>query len=172
GVPPDLRRTDDARPDHVGELALLCVIPVVQVRAVEQFTDNDRAVGARILGDLPRGVQQRLLDDVDADLLVVVRRLEAFERTGGVEQRGAAAAAHDPFLARGGGRRPRVAAPVLLLLPLAFGRPADADPRDAAGEFRQPLLQLFAIVVGGGLLDLLADLRAATLDVVLRAAAV
>src|SRR5262249_49443615 len=50
--------------------------------------------------------------------------------------------------------------------------PADADYRDTAGELCQPLLQLFAVVVRGRLLDLLLDLRDAALDVVLLAGAV
>ena len=66
-------------PDHVGELALLGIVAVVRIRAVEQLADDDRAVGARVLGDLPGRVRQRLLDDVDADPLVVVRRLQIFE---------------------------------------------------------------------------------------------
>jgi hypothetical protein len=36
--------------------------------------------------------------------------------------------------------------------------PADADHRDAARELGQPLLQLLAVVVGGGFLDLRLDL--------------
>jgi hypothetical protein len=49
--------------------------------------------------------------------------------------------------------------PVLLLLHLDFGRSADADHGDIAGELREALLQLFPIVIRGRLLDLLADLR-------------
>jgi hypothetical protein len=45
--------------------------------------------------------------------------------------------------------------PVLALLHFGFGGAADADDGDAAGELRQPLLQLLAVVVGDGLLDLL-----------------
>src|SRR5579883_2089093 len=45
----------------------------------------------------------------------------------------------------------------------------DADHRDAARELRQPLLQLLAVIVRGGLHDLRADLVAAALDVLGRA---
>src|SRR4029450_2026475 len=48
---------------------------------------------------------------------------------------------------------------------------ADADHRDAAGQLGQPLLQLLAVVVGGGLLDLLLDLGHAALDLGLLAGA-
>jgi hypothetical protein len=37
--------------------------------------------------------------------------------------------------------------------------------RDAAGQICEPLLQLLAVVVGGGLLDLRSDLVAGGLDV-------
>ena len=39
---------------------------------------------------------------------------------------------------------------VLLLLHLGLGRSADLDHRDAAGQLRQPLLQLLAVEVGVG----------------------
>jgi len=42
--------------------------------------------------------------------------------------------------------------------------------RNAAGELCQPFLQLLAIVVGGGLLDLRLDLGDAALDIGLLAA--
>ena len=46
----------------------------------------------------------------------------------------------------------------LLLLHLGLGRGTDADHGDAADQLRQALLELLAVVVGGGLLDLVADL--------------
>src|SRR3546814_18894372 len=51
-------------------------------------------------------------------------------------------------------------------------RSADADHRDAAGQLGQTLLQLLAVVVRGGFLDLRLDLTAAGLDVRLFADAV
>ena len=42
----------------------------------------------------------------------------------------------------------------LLLLHVGFARSADRNDRDAAGELRQPLLQLLAIVVAVGAFDL------------------
>ena len=61
----------------------------------------------------------------------------------------------------------RVVDAVLALLDLGLGRTADADDRHAAGQLRQPLLQLLAVVVRGGLLDLRLDLRDPALDLVL-----
>jgi hypothetical protein len=60
----------------------------------------------------------------------------------------------------------------LLLLHLGLGRRADLDDRDAAHELREALLELLAVVVGGGVLDLGADLALAGLDLVLLAGAV
>ena len=54
----------------------------------------------------------------------------------------------------------RVVDAILALLHLDLGGAADADHRHAARELGQPLLQLLAVVVGGGLLDLGLDLRA------------
>ena len=51
-------------------------------------------------------------------------------------------------------------------------RTTDADHRNTAGQLGQTLLQLLTVVVGGGLLDLCADLRAAAFDVLLLAGTV
>ncbi len=88
----------------------------------------------------------------------------------GAQQRDAAAW-HDAFLNRRTGRVERVLDPVLLLLHLDLGRTADADDGDAAGELGQTLLQLLAIVVRGGLLDLRLDLADPGFDVLLLAGA-
>ena len=66
----------------------------------------------------------------------------------------------------------RVLDAILLLLDFDFRRAADADHRDAAGKFGQPLLQLLAVVVEDRFLDLLLDLRHPGFDVLLLAGAV
>src|SRR6476661_5374033 len=58
---------------------------------------------------------------------------------------------------------------ILALLHLDLCRPADTDHRDAAREFGEPLLELLAIVIRGGLLDLCLDLSNACLDIALLA---
>ena len=60
---------------------------------------------------------------------------------------------------------------MLLLLELDLGGGADLDDRHAAREPREALLQLLAVVVGVGLVDLGLDLVDAALDVVFLAAA-
>ena len=52
-----------------------------------------------------------------------------------------------------------------LFLHLGFGRGADIDDGHAAGELGQAFLELLAVVVAGGFLDLAADLVHAALDV-------
>jgi hypothetical protein len=53
----------------------------------------------------------------------------------------------------------------LLFLHLGLGRGADVDDGHAAGQLGQAFLQFLAVVVGGGFLDLAADLIHAALDV-------
>ena len=118
---------------------------------------------AGILGDLADRRVERLADDIDAAGLVVVDALEAVERLGGVEQRGAAAR-NNAFLDRGAGRMERVVDAVLALLHLDLGRAADLDHGNAAGELGETLLELLAVIVAGGVLDLLADRIDAGLD--------
>src|SRR6202163_4298591 len=65
----------------------------------------------------------------------------------------------------------RVVHAILALPHFDFGRAADADHRDAAGELGQTLLQLLTVVVRGGFLDLRLDLIDAGLDVGLLAGA-
>ncbi len=60
---------------------------------------------------------------------------------------------------------------MLLLLELDLGGRADLQDRDTAGQLGEALLQLLAVVVGVGVLDLGLDLVDATLDVVLGAGA-
>src|SRR5260370_755806 len=83
-----------------------------------------------------------------------------------------AAAGQDAFYNRLTGRMHRVIHAILALPHLDFGRAADADHRDAARELSQTLLQLLAVVVRGGFLDLRLDLCHARFDVGLLAGAV
>ena len=126
---------------------------------------------AGIADDLADRVLDRAAHDGDALGLVFVVAGQVLQRLGGIEQ-GGAAARNDAFLDRGLGGVQRVVDAVLALLDLDFGRAADADHRNAAGELRQAFLQLFLVVVGGGLFDLRLDLGDAGLDVGLLAGAV
>src|SRR3546814_3049303 len=71
----------------------------------------------------------------------------------------------DALFDRGAGGMQRIVDPFFLLLDLDFGRTADADHLDTAGKLGEPFLQLLAVIIAGGRLDLLADLRDASVDV-------
>ena len=73
-------------------------------------------------------------------------------------QEGRAAAGDEALLDRRAGRRERILDAVLLLLELDLGGRADLDDGDAAGQLGEALLELLAVVVGGGVLDLGLDL--------------
>ena len=80
-------------------------------------------------------------------------------------KQGHAAARQHAFHRRGLGGVQRVLDAGLGLLHLGLGAAADLDHGDAAGELGQPLLQLLAIVVAIGGLDLPLELLDAGLDV-------
>jgi hypothetical protein len=94
----------------------------------------------------------------------VVVALEVLDLGQGAHQ-GDAAAGDDALFHRGAGGVQGVFDAGLLLLHLDLGGGTDLDHGHAAGELGQTLLELLAVVVGGGLLDLGADLLAAALDV-------
>src|SRR3984893_7468032 len=71
--PHDLGRIDNPGLHHVLVLARLCVKPEIRVVLVGQLADHDRALDPGILGDLTYRRLDGLSDDLDADLLVVVR---------------------------------------------------------------------------------------------------
>src|SRR5262245_37520405 len=162
---------DDALVDHVNIILALGVEAEGLRLVLEDLADHDRALDAGVLGDLPHRRFQRLEHDVDAGLDVGVVVADPANCLLGAEKRNAAAR-HDAFLDRGAGGVERVLDPVLLLLYLDLGGAADPDYRHTAGELGQPLLQLLAVIVGGGLLDLRLDLADAGFDVLLLAGAI
>src|SRR5208282_5532794 len=101
-------------------------------------------------------------DNVHADLLVALQ-LQALER-GQAAQQGHAAAGDNAFFNRGAGRMKGVLDAGFLFLHLGLGRGADVDDGHAAGQLGQAFLQFLAVVIGGGFLDLAANLVDAPLD--------
>src|SRR5690606_12348113 len=159
----DLRRVDHARLDQVLVLVGLGVVAEVEVVAAPDALDHDRAIQARVLRDLAQRLLERTQHDLRADLLVRILELEVLEPLLDTHERDAATR-DNALLDRSTRGVQRVLDAGLLLLHLGLGRRADVDHRDAAGELREPLLQLLTIVVRRGLLDRDADLVDAALD--------
>ncbi len=91
----------------------------------------------------------------------VLHVIERFLRT----QECDTAAWDDAFLNRRTRGVQRVFDASFLLFHLGLGRSADVDDCNAAGEFRQALLQFLAIVIAGRLFNLTTDLGDAALDI-------
>src|SRR6185437_9380779 len=158
----DLGRIQDAHLDHVAVLAGGGVVAVVALA----FCDLGQHHGRLFAGIGHYFAQRRFhrtLGDHDAVLLVLVVALELADRRQRTHQRHAAAWHHALFHRRTRGVQ-GVFDARLLFLHLDFGRGTDLDHRHAAGQLGDALLQLLAVVVGGGLLDLRLDLLDAALN--------
>src|SRR5690242_19585530 len=166
----DHRRVDDALADEVDDLAGGRV-QALALLGLADVVHDDRALEAGVLGDLTEGLLERAEDDAGAGALVVVLVRVGLDRVGGAQERDAAAG-HDALLERRAGRLEGVLDTVLLLLHLRLGGRADLHDGDAAGELGEALLELLAIEVRVGVLDLALDLVDAALDGVRVAGAV
>ena len=127
------------------------------------FLDDEGAFDAGVVGQLAERGFDGARDDLDADLLVAVRGLSVVDGGLGADQ-GDAAAGDDAFFDGRAGGVQGVFDAGLLLLHLGLGGGTDVDDGHAAGELGQALLELLAVVVGGGFLDLAADLVDPALD--------
>src|SRR5215470_16211320 len=160
----DLGRIDDTGFDHVDVLFILGVEAISLRLLVHDLADNDRPFHAGVFRDLADRRFKSLEHDIDAGLDVRILVLNAADCLLGTEQ-GDAAARNDAFLDRSAGRIQRILNAVFLFFHLDLGRTTDTDHCNAAGKLRQPLLQLFLVVVRGRFLDLYLDLLHACLDV-------
>ena len=104
-------------------------------------------------------------------MVFVARELELVDAPSRADQ-GHAAAGDDALFDRGLSGGLGVFEQGLAFLHFGLGRGADVDLGDAAGELGQPLLQLLAVVLAVGVVDLAADLLGAALDLDLLAGAV
>ena len=93
---------NDALRHEVDVLARLRVEAEIVLILFEDLADYNRAVLAGIDGDLARRPRERLADDLDAVLLVLVVGAKLLERFGGAQERNAAAR-QDAFLDGGAG---------------------------------------------------------------------
>ena len=167
----DLGRVDDAVVDHVAEGVVRGVVAVIDALALADLIEDDRTLDTGVGRDLADRGTQRGSDDVCTGLLVAgelgSRRLCGL---AGHDICRAAAGDNALFNSRAGSVE-RVLDAQLLFLHLGLGRSADLDDRNTAGELCQTLLQLLLVILGGGRLDLGADLCDTALDVVLGAGA-
>src|SRR5215217_3886636 len=164
-------RVDDAGADQVDVLAGGRVEANAGGLGATHLVDHDRALEAGVLRDLTERLLERAEHDAGARLLVVVG--DGVDVDGGarLEQRDAAAR-HDALLEGRAGGLQRVLDAVLLLLHLRLGGRADLHDGHAAGELGEALLELLAVEVRVGVLDLGLDLVDAALDGVRIAVAV
>jgi hypothetical protein len=156
GAAGDLGGVDDAGGDEVDVLAGGGV-EAVAGGEVADLLDDDAALEAAVERDLLDGGFEGEADDVRAGGFVA-GEVDLLEGGGGGLQEGDASAGDDAFLDGGLGVGDGVFDAVLLLLEFDLGGGADLDDGDAAGELGEAFLELLAVVVAVGLLDLVADL--------------
>src|SRR5450755_3889732 len=155
-------RVDDARGDQVDDLAVGGVETVALLRLTD-VVDHNRALEPGVLRDLPQRLLERAHNDLGSGLLVrLLDRVDLDRRLRG--QQRDAATRNDALLEGGPGRLQRVLDAVLLLLHLRLGGRPDLDHGDSARELGQTLLELLAIEVRVGVLDLGLDLVDPALD--------
>ena len=158
----DLDRVEDALGDQVAVLLGGGVVAGADATLAD-LGDHDVAVDAAVLGDPAQRLVGGLAHDAHTGGLVTGQPEVPVEHGDGVDQRGATAG-DDALLDRGARRGDGVLDAVLLLLQLHLGGGADLDHAHAAGELGEPLLELLAVPVGVGVLDLGLDLVDAALD--------
>ena len=101
----------------------------------------------------------------------MVVTLEVLDGLLGTDQ-GHATARHHAFFHRRTGRVQGVFNARLLFLHFNFGSRTDLDHCHAAGQLGHAFLQFFAVVIGGGFLDLATDLLDPAFDILLATSAV
>src|SRR5579862_8969724 len=158
----DLCRIEHASLDQILVLVGEGVEAVVVLLRIEHLAQNHCAFFAGVLGDHAQGLGDGALDDVDANLLIAFG-LHLVERCGATRQSNSAA--RDNSLFHGCARRMHcIFHAGFLFLHFGFGCGADFNDGYATDQFRQPLLQLLAVVVAGGLVDLAANFFHAAFD--------
>src|ERR1700733_9838977 len=155
-------RVNHACLDQVAVFAGVRVVAEVLVLGFADFAQNDGTFVAGIVDDLAERLFKGALHDVDADGIVIMQ-LELIESRDAADQ-SHTAAGNDAFLDSRAGCVHRIFDASLLFLQLGLGCGADFNDGNAADEFRKALLQLFLVVVGGGVFHLRANLTDAAFD--------
>src|SRR4051794_15351593 len=163
--PRHLRRIDDTGLHQVLVDARCGVVAEVGLLRFVDLADHHCALFAGIRDDHAQWLLDRAPDDRCTDLLVALKFLDhVLNRRGAANERHTAAR-DNPFLNSSAGRVHCILNTSLLFLHLGLGRRTNLDHCNAANQLGQTLLQLLAVVVGGGLLDLSANLLHAAFDV-------
>src|SRR5580704_8371048 len=158
-----LGRIQNAHFDHVAVLAGRGVVAERSLALADSVQDH-RGIFTGIGDDLTQRLFDRAGQDLDARGLIFVladQLLDGLERTN---QSNTTAWDHALFHGRTG-RVQRIFNAGLLFLHFDFGRSADFDHGNAAGELGNALLQFFLVIVRCRFLDLLAHAVDAALDV-------
>jgi hypothetical protein len=158
-----LGRVQDTHFDHVA-IGVVGGVEAVVALAGQHRVDHHRGFAAGVVHDLAQGRLDGLEHQGNAVVLVGVVTLDGASGLLGAQQ-GHAATGHDAFFHRSTRGVQGVFDAGLLFLHLDFGGSADLDHGHAAGQLGHALLQLLAVVVGRGFLDLHANLLDAGFDV-------
>src|SRR5579862_3791752 len=159
----DHRRIADPALEQILDLAGLDVQAEALLRR-PHLLDDDRALEARVVRELAERLLESAEDDLRTRLLVALELAEKIgaDRIRGVDERDTATRNLALFEGRAGSLQRVLDA--VLLLHLRLGRSADLDDGDAARQLREALLELLAVEVGVGVLDLGLQLLDAALD--------
>src|SRR5690606_20122181 len=131
--------------------------------------DDHGSVDTGVLGDVAEGVIEHSANDLDT-MLFVSLKLELVESLVGTQQ-GNATAGDNPLGQGSVSRGTSVVKQCLTLLHFALGGRPDLNLGHTAGELGEPLLELLAIVIAVGRVDLCANLIRAARDGVLGSSA-
>src|SRR5208283_1747163 len=155
--------------DQVFVLAGLGVEAEVRVLRVVDLAEDDCTFFAGVFDDLAQRLGDGALHDVDTDLLVTFEFQLLEGRDAARECH--AAAGDNTFFHGCAGCVHGVFDAGFLLFHFGFGCGADFNDGYATDQLRQPLLQLLAVVVAGGFVDLAANFLHAAFDLVVLALA-
>src|SRR5699024_562487 len=131
----------------------------------QHLVDHDRGFRTAVVDNLAQRLFNGATQDANTGVLVVVVALDLCHGRERTQQRNTTAG-HDAFFDGGTRGVQRVFDTRLLFLHLDFGGRTNLDQRHTAGELGYAFLQLLAAVIGGGFLDLAANLLDARFDVV------
>jgi hypothetical protein len=158
----DLGGIDDAGFDEVF-IIVRCHVVAFVAFALFDFLHDECAFLAGVVGQLRRGASTARRT-IAAPMASSPLEFEVVESLLGADESDTAAG-DDAFFHGRTGRVKGVFDAGFFLFHLGFGCGADVDDGNTTGELGEALLELLAVVIRGGFLDLTADLGDAALDV-------